>query len=129
MRKRPLFCKMLIDTRAVDAMAASNDEVDGEAATTAASNVSRNVTQTQQSDEQPDPRMEARRRELADLLNGLPTAKRDMLRAYFAVTQPSSPDTAAAANRGGPTTPNAIPIAGVTEAPVISTGGTTTPHQ
>ena len=73
---------MLIDARAVDAMAASEDDGEGEA-TIATSNVSRNVTQTQQSDEQTDPGMEARRREMDELINALPSAERDMLRAYF----------------------------------------------
>ena len=94
---------MLIDARAVDAMAASEDEGEGEA-TIAMSNVSRNVTQMQQSDEQTDPGMEARCCEMDELINALPSIEQDMLRAYF-VTQPSSPDTAATANRGGPTTP------------------------
>ena len=47
----------------------------------------------------------SRRREMDELINALPSAERDMLRAYFISTQPSSPDTAAAANRGGPSPP------------------------
>ena len=45
----------------------------------------------QQSDEQTDPGMEARRREMDELINALPSAERGMLLAYFVSTQPSYP--------------------------------------